>query len=276
MPSASQAIFAVWSPPIPLTCALLLTAAIYTRGFYAIRKTRPALFTTWRPFAFHMGLAVIWIAIASPLDGFADALLSAHMVEHLLLMSIVAPLLLLGYPQVPLIRGLPRPVRISLLGPLLRLTPLRRLAHLLTTPLIAWLAMNLTLLAWHIPAAYDFALEHAHWHQFEHACFLATSLLFWFPLLLPWPSRNHFHGWIMILYLVSADIINTILAAFLAFCDRPVYLYYVRQPNPFHIAPLADQVAGAAFMWVVGSFIFLLPALYLTVRLMESNKKHRP
>lgn len=276
MPPEYQATFADWSPPAPLTSALLLTAAIYTRGFHAIRKTRPTLLPVWRLLAFLTGIATIWVAIASPLDSFADALLSAHMIEHLLLMSIVPPLLLLGYPVVPLLRGLPRPIRIHILGPLIRFTPLRRFARLLTTPLIAWLLMNIALLAWHIPAAYDFALEHEHWHQFEHACFLVASLLFWFPIVLPWPARKYHYGWLIILYLVSADIINTILAAFLAFCDRPVYPYYVRQPNPFHIAPLADQIAGAAFMWVVGSFVFLLPALYLTVRLMESNKKHRP
>jgi putative membrane protein len=77
----------------------------------------------------------------------------------------------------------------------------------------------------------------------------------------------------MLLYLVSADIVNTILAAFLAFCDRPVYSYYPQRPNLFHIDPLADQITGAAFMWVAGSAIFLLPALYITFRLMEQHKK---
>ena len=273
MPPEYRAVFAEWSPPAVLTASLLLCAILYTRGWFAIRKTRSSLFPAWRLGAFLAGLAVLWLAIASPLDGFADALLSAHMVEHLLLMSLVPPLLLLGYPAVPLLRGLPRVVRIHLLGPLLRSRQLRALGHLLTTPIVAWLAMNFVLLAWHVPAAYDFALEHEHWHQFEHACFLGSSLLFWFPVILPWPSRRHQRGWGMLLYLVSADVVNTILAAFLAFCDRPVYSYYLRQPNPFHIDPLADQVAGAAFMWVVGSAIFLLPALYLTVRLMDRNQR---
>ncbi len=133
------------------------------------------------------GLAIIWLAIASPLDGFADALLSAHMVEHLLLMSFVPPLLLLGYPVVPLLRGLPRGVPFTCSG----LHPHNGFAPrpLLVTPLVAWLAMNLVFLAWHMPAAYDFALEHEHWHEFEHACFLGTSILFWWPLIRPWPTR---------------------------------------------------------------------------------------
>src|ERR1700682_5383216 len=125
MPSAYRDIFADWSPPIVLTGALILCGVIYVRGWFAIRKTRPVQFPWWRPGVFLLGLAVIWVAIASPLDGFADELLSAHMVEHLLLMSFAPPLLLLGYPVVPMLRGLPRVLRIYVFGPLIRSKMLR-------------------------------------------------------------------------------------------------------------------------------------------------------
>src|SRR5277367_973000 len=139
---AAQAIFADWSLPLWLTLAIALTAAIYLRGWIAIRRTRPTQFTGMHLASFLSGLAILWLSIASPLDGFADALLSAHMVEHLLLMSFAPPLLLLGYPVVPLLRGLPRGVTVRLFGPLIRLEALRRVGHFLTTPLVAWLAMN--------------------------------------------------------------------------------------------------------------------------------------
>ena len=275
MPPEYRAIFDDWSPPLFLTTALLITAALYTRGWYAIRKTRTTLFPTWRLVTFNLGIATIWLSIASPMDGFADALLSAHMVEHLLLMSFVPPLLLLGYPQVPLLRGLPHLFTVRILAPFLRIKWLRTLGHFLTKPVVAWLAMNLTFLAWHIPAAYDFALEHEHWHEFEHICFLATSILFWWPLIRPWPTTSRYPGWIMLPYLVAADIVNTALSAFLAFCDRPVYSYYLREPNPFHIAPLADQVTGAVIMWIIGSLVFLIPALFITVRLLQQESRAR-
>jgi cytochrome c oxidase assembly factor CtaG len=271
MPPASQTIFDDWSPPVFLTAMVVLSAVVYTRGWFAIRKTRPAQFSLWRLSAFFFGLAIIWLAIASPLDGFADALLSAHMVEHLLLMSFVPPLLLLGSPQVPLLRGLPRVLTVSLLGPLLRLKALRTLGRFLTTPVVAWLAMNLFFLCWHVPAAYDFALEHERWHYFEHICFLGSSIFFWWPLIRPWPTSARYPGWYMLLYLVGADIVNTVLSAFLAFCDRPVYSYYLRRPNPFDIAPMADQVVGAVIMWVVGSTVFLIPAIFITVRLLQQE-----
>jgi cytochrome c oxidase assembly factor CtaG len=274
MPAAYRDIFAEWSPPIVLTGMLILCGVLYARGWFAIRKTRPVQFPWWRLGSFLLGLAVIWVAIASPLDGFADALLSAHMVEHLLLMSFAPPLLLLGYPVVPLLRGLPRWGRIYFFGPLLRMRMLRNLSHILVAPLIAWLAMNLAFLGWHVPAAYDFALEHERWHEFEHLCFLGTSILFWWPVIHPWPARRSFAGWYLLLYLMMADIVNTVLSAFLAFCDRPVYSYYLREPNAFHISPLSDQRAGAVVMWVIGSVIFLVPAIVLTFRLVQSRERH--
>ena len=104
-----------------LTIVVVLSGWIYLRGWFAIRKTRAAQFTLMRLSCFLLGLAVLWIAIASPLDDFADASLSAHMVQHLLLMSAVPPLLLLGWPVVPLLRGLPAWILRPVLGPLLRL-----------------------------------------------------------------------------------------------------------------------------------------------------------
>jgi putative membrane protein len=275
MPPEYRAIFDDWSPPIFLTTAILLTAILYTRGWFAIRKTRPALFPAWRLGAFLLGLTIIWLAIGSPLDGFADALLSAHMVEHLLLMSFVPPLLLLGYPAVPLLRGLPRPFVRTLLRPLLRAKGLRTLGHFLVRPWVAWLAMNLIFLGWHVPSAYDFALEHEHWHEFEHLCFLGSSILFWWPLIRPWPTNARYPGWYMLPYLVAADIVNTALSAFLAFCDRPIYSYYVEQPNPFHISPQTDQVTGAVIMWVIGSMVFLIPAVFVTIKLLQQETRPR-
>jgi cytochrome c oxidase assembly factor CtaG len=267
MSNAVHDILADWSLPIWLTLSILISAAIYLRGWLAIRKTRPVQFSGLRMASFFVGLAVLWLAIGSPMDGLADALLSAHMVEHLLLMSVVPPLLLWGLPVVPLLRGLPVLLRRSIVGPLLRVSWLRRFAHWLTTPVVAWLAMNVAFLGWHVPAAYDFALEHENWHAFEHLCFLFSSILFWWCIVQPWPARKHRLGWGILLYLVSADIVNTMLSAFLAFCGRPVYTYYLNHANPFQVSLLDDQVLGAVIMWVLGSLVFLVPAVILTLRL---------
>jgi cytochrome c oxidase assembly factor CtaG len=273
MSEAVRSIFAQWSLPPWLTLAAVFAAAIYTRGWLALRKTRPVQFDKTRLASFLAGLALLWIVTASPLDGFADALFSVHMVEHLLLMSAIPMLLLYAHPAVPLLRGLPGPARRWIAAPLLRLSALRTLGHWLVTPAVAWLAMNLAYLAWHVPAAYDLALENETWHGIEHACFLFTSLLFWWYILEPWPARRRTHDWGAILALALSDIVMTLLSGFLTFCDRPIYPYYVDHPNPFHIPVLQDQVLGAVLMWVLGSFAFLVPAIAIVVRLLGPSRQ---
>ena len=266
-----QAIFAAWSPPLGVTVGVILLSAIYIRGWKAIRKTRPGYFDGWRLLCFLSGMIVLWLAIASPIDGFADVLLSAHMVQHFLLMSAVPPLLLLGAPVVPMLRGLPRWAVRGFFGPLIAWRWMRRLGDFLTAPVVAWLLFNLVFLAWHLPKAYDFALRHEDVHDFEHICFLVTALLFWYVVLHPWPSRLRSNNWMVLLYLLSADIVNTALSAFLAFCNRPIYSFYVATSNPFQITPMADQVAAGVIMWVLNSTVFLVPAMLLTVQLAGSG-----
>jgi len=273
MSDAVSDIFRDWTLPLWLTLSIAVTGAVYVRGFFAIRRTRPRKFGAMRLLSFLSGLAVLWMAIGSPMDGFADALLSAHMVEHLLLMSAVPPLLLFGLPIVPLLRGLPCWMTRAVAGPLIRMDWLRRFFHWLTTPVVAWLAMNAAFLGWHVPAAYDFALEHEGWHAVEHLCFLGTSLLFWHCIMRPWPAKAERRNWGILIFLISADVVNTLLSAFLAFCNRPVYRFYLENPNPFQVSPLEDQVLGAVIMWVLGSFAFLIPAVVITMRLLGGERE---
>jgi putative membrane protein len=267
MSGAVRDIFADWKLPIGLTLSIVLTALVYVRGWFELRKTRLAQFNAERLASFLCGLLLLWIVIASPMDGFADALLTAHMIEHLLLMSAIPMLLLYGLPVVPLLRGLPRPVLRWIVGPLVRVVALRRFAAWLVAPAVAWLGMNVAYLAWHVPAAYNYALENETVHGVEHLCFLFTSLLFWWYIFRPWPAKQRPDDWGMLVYLALGDVVMTMLSAFLAFCERPVYSYYVQHPNPFGISVLDDQVLGAVVMWVLGSFAYLVPAMVITFRL---------
>jgi putative membrane protein len=271
MPDAVQEILKEWSFPVWLTVSVSLSAFVYLRGYLAIRKTRSTLFTGARLASFLAGLILLWLALGPPMDDFADALLSAHMVEHLLLMSAVPPLLLYGLPVVPMLRGLPVPFRTYVVSPLLRLSSLRAFGRWIVNPVVAWITMNLTFLVWHIPSAYDAALRNEVWHVVEHLCFLATSLLFWWCILRPWPTAANRPNWGILIYLISADLVNTLLSAFLAFCNRPVYSYYADRANAFGVSPLEDQVLGAAIMWVIGSLAFLIPALVITVDLLRPS-----
>jgi ferredoxin len=115
-------------------------------------------------------------------------------------------------------------------------------------------------IAWHIPGVYELALGNVFWHRAEHVCFLVTALLFWWPVIQPWPSRAVWPRWAMVPYLLIADLQNTALAAFLTFSERVLYPSYGSAPRISELSVLDDQAGAGAIMWVPGSMAFLLPA----------------
>jgi cytochrome c oxidase assembly factor CtaG/polyferredoxin len=270
----SQAAWSSWTFPFWATAGLIAAALLYLRGWRRIRRTRPRLFPGWRALCFLGGLLCLWIAIASPLDTLDGLLLVAHMTQHLILMSVAPPLLLLGAPAVPLLRALPRSALRDGLGPFFRAPLLHRVFRLLTHPVFAWLAMNIAYLVWHVPAPYELALRSPGWHEVEHACFLGTSLLFWFPVIQPWPSVHRGSRWAMLPYLVGADLVNTALAASLTFSGRVIYPSYAAGPRVFGLSALGDQVAAGALMWVVGSIFYLVPLVMIAIHLL-APQSHR-
>jgi cytochrome c oxidase assembly factor CtaG len=217
------------------------------------------------------GIAALLIAVASPLDTFSDSLLFMHMAQHYVLMSIAPPLIVFGAPLVPLLRGLPRWIIRKPLRPLFRGHLLAAIGRFLTRPRVAWLAMNAAYVLWHTPRAYEFALSSENWHNFEHACFFFTNLMFWWPIIRPWPSRPLPSRWVLIPYLLLADIVNTGVSAFLCFAGRVLYPSYDAVVRPLGLSALNDQVAAGAFMWVCGSTVYLIPAIIIVARLLSPD-----
>jgi putative membrane protein len=260
-----------WDIPPGITCALVAIGLVYVRGWLALRRTRPNTLRAWRLWSFLAGLCAIFLAVSSPLDTYSEALLFMHMAQHFVLMSVAPPLVVLGCPLVPMLRGLPRPVVRKIVGPFLRSPFVPRVRKLISQLPLVWLAMNVTYVGWHIPKAYEFALASESWHNFEHFCFFATSALFWWPIVQPWPAR-HRPTWIIIPYLLTADFVNTGLSAFLCFSGRLIYPSYALVDRPFGLDALKDQIAAGAFMWVFGSLVFLIPAIYLTARLLANGR----
>ncbi len=267
--SLQQALLTSWSFPAGTAVAILATGVVYVRGFFKIRKTRPGRFPRRRLYFFLSGLGSLWIALTSPLDLLNESLLVIHMTQHLMLMSVVPPLLLLGAPAVPLLRGLPRFVVRRWMGPLFRSRALRQGMKFVTHPVFAWLAMNIAFLGWHVPWAYELALRSEEWHTVEHSTFLVTSLLFWFPIIQPWPSGGRWSRWALLPYLLTADVVNTGLSAFLTFSGRLLYTSYAATTEVFGISALSDQAAAGALMWVLGSVFYLVPMVFITMRLLS-------
>ena len=255
-----------WSlPPAPLI-TLSIALVLYLRGWRAARATRGLELPVWRAACFVAGVVLLWIALASPIDAMDDYLLAAHMIQHFILMSIAPPLIVLGAPVVPLLRGVPRVLIRRWLRPLFRAGWLRAVVHTVTHPVFAWIAMNVAYLGWHVPGAFELTFRSEWIHDFEHVCFFATSLVFWWVVLAPWPARARWPRWAMIPYLLSADILNTVLSATLAFSGRVLYPSYAAAPRVCSLTPLKDQVAAGAEMWVLNSLVFLIPAVAIAAK----------
>jgi putative membrane protein len=255
---------------------MVLAWLVYFRGWRLARRTRPSELPTWRAVCFLLGIASLWLAIASPINALDDLLLTAHMTQHLLLMSVAPPLLVLGAPTVPLLRGLPLSLRRSIVHPLLRAKWARRTARILTHPAFGWLSMNVAYVAWHFPATFELALRSEAWHNVEHLCFFSTSLAFWWTVVQPWPSQPVWPRWAVIPYLLTADLVNTAVSASLAFSGRVLYPTYGRAPRVSNFSALKDQIAAGAGMWVIGSLIFLVAAVPILFKLLSpSYQAHR-
>ena len=268
-----HAALASWAIPWIPTLAIVITALTYLRGWYLLRCAGFPLLPSWRVGAFLAGLTSLWVALAGPMDVFNSWLLTAHMVQHMILMMIAPPLVLLGNPLIPLLRGMPIFAAREFAGPLLNWRPAQRLGRLLTHPVFALVLMGVVMLGWHVPAAYELAVRSSGWHQFEHACFLVASLIFWWPVIEPWPSHSPWPRWAMVPYLVVADLQNTVLSATLVFADRVIYPSYTNAPPVFSLSPHQDQAAAGAIMWVIGSLAFLVPAMLIAAQCLSRRSE---
>lgn len=263
------AAFRSWQFPAWPIAALTGTAIVYARGWRSLHRQMPQRFGAARLVAFLTALVAVFLAVASPLDAFAGLLLQVHMAQHLLLLMIAPPLLWLGAPALPLLRGLPQHVAKAGLGPFLAWPRLQQAMRALAHPLVSWTVFTATVVGWHLPGPYQLALRSPAWHQTEHATFLAAGLLFWWPIVQPWPSRPVWPRWTMIPYLLLADVQNTALSAFFAFSDRVIYPTYAAVPRLWGVTPLDDQASAGALMWVPGSIVFLVPVALIVNQLLS-------
>ena len=256
-----------WAGPAVVMASLSAEGLIYFAGWRQYRRALPARYDGSRLAAFLGGLGCLYVAIASPLDEAADASLSAHMVQHLLLLTVAPVLLLLGDPLLPLLRGLPESVRRAVVAPL-RWRSLRRALLVLTHPLVALLLSSAVLWGWHSPTLFQLALRVPAIHAVEHASFLVVGILFWYPVVQPWPSRPRWPSGAMIPYLLIADVQNTLLAAVLTFSDRVLYPFYQMHSGVAEATARDDQVLAGVIMWVPMSLAYLVPAVMITARLL--------
>lgn len=258
-----------WSfDPLPLV-GIIATAAAY---IWAVRRVNSAHPTNrqppYRTWLFLAGLAALGVALLSPIEAYEGSLFSVHMVQHMLLELVAAPLLLAGAPITLTLRVARPSVRRWLLAVLQS-----RVVHVISFPVVAWVLFAAVNWGWHFSVLYDQALENQALHYFQHATFLAAALLFWWPVVGADPSPWRLPHPVRLLYLFLAMPQNSFLGVALMSAPTVLYPHYVTNLRDWGLSPLDDQALGGVIMWVVGDLCFLAAMMVMVVLWMRHEDR---
>lgn len=233
-----------WEPSVVVGCAGLLVAYAAAARFK---------FST-RAWSYLAGVIVLLLALVSPLEALSDIyLFSAHMLQHILLILVVPPLLLLGIPK-------------EMAQKALRYPYVQRAEAVLSKPVLAWSLGVGVMWLWHWPPLYNAALANEHIHVLEHLSFLVGATIFWWPVVSP-IEELRLPPLLAVVYTFGACSAHTVLAIILTFAPLGHYPAYINPPDPYGIlpiirgewglTPLEDQQWGGLLMWVPACLVYL-------------------
>jgi putative membrane protein len=272
----AEAALAAWRVPWWSSFFLAGATALYLRGFIRVHQQMPLRFPLSRLVFYLAGSATLAIALISPLEALDDSLLITHMLQHLMLILIATPLMLLGAPQIPMVRAVPPALAKRTIGVIAKSRTCRRMFDSITHPVGALVLYSLVMLGWHLPGPFQIALRSDGWHIAEHGCFIVAGACFWYPIVQPWPAVERCSRWALVPYLVVADAENSVLGAFMVFSGRLLYPYYAEVPRVAGVSAITDQIVAGAIMWVPGSILLLLPAVVIVIRSLEPGGLAQP
>ncbi|MBA2667007.1 MAG: cytochrome c oxidase assembly protein [Trueperaceae bacterium] len=267
-----------WNLDPLLIGGLLLAAACYARGVAVVwrRGGTGALVSRLRVASFALGLYVLALALVSPLDALAHLLFSAHMVQHVLLMLVAAPLLVLGAPLLPLLWALPRGARLAVIGAWSARPALRAGWHACTGPVVVWSVLATTLWLWHLPAFYQVAVTDRTVHVFEHASMLTASFLFWWVVLQPVGPRR-IDGGTAVLLVFATKVQSATLGALITFVPAPLYPVYEGSAAVWGMTLMQDQQLAGLVMGTVSGLVFLAVGAWLFLTWLGTiERRSRP
>ena len=246
-----------WTLDLPVIVPSVVAGLLYARG---LRRwpDRSREHSMWQAALYYGGLVTIVLSLVSPIDALGAHHFFMHMVQHVLFLMLGLPVVLLGAPTTPVLRGLPRWVRLGAVAGLAGDPLLRAVWRGLTQPLVAFGLFTGTLWAWHLaPGWYDAAVRDDNIHYVEHLTFGATAWLFWWNVIDPAPLRASMGYLLRIVYLIAAGTAESVLAAFITLAEKPFYAAYIEARPIVAISTIDDQQLGGLIMWVPGQLLNL-------------------
>jgi len=258
-PLSPHDLWSAWNIEPSILIPIALTALIYSWGMRNVwQRAGAGHGINKRHYSSFLGaLLALFVAFVSPLDALSDVLFSAHMVQHLILILVAAPLLVMSDFPLAFLWALPRYWAQRLGHRLKQSQTLSRTWQVLSSPVFAWLLFAIAFWVWHASTLYEAALQNEAIHTLEHLGYLITAMLFWWVLLKP-TRQKHLHYGMAIPYLFTTILHSGILGALMTFTSRPWYPYYVSLVTLWGITPLQDQQLAGLIMWLPGGFVFTL------------------
>lgn len=283
-----KAALSSWDWRLEVIIPLTILGLLFVRGWWRLRaRTKPAdskagrvpanrLGALWRPVSYIAGLLVIGLALVSPIDVLVQQLFFVHMIQHLLLIMLAPPLLLLPNPMPFLLWGLPntlrRPIGRAIGSVLNKQSRTGSLIRSATTPGVIYLLFVIVVFGWHDPNLYNAALRSDFVHDVEHITFFLSGMLFWWQVIGAGPVIHKQFGQIgRIAFSLAAIPPNMVLGIVLAFTPTVIYTFYNDVPRLLNMSPLADQQLSGMIMWIPGSMMYLIAALILIAGLLKDE-----
>lgn len=239
-----------WGGDVSVVAVVIILEVLYLLSVGPLRARFPGSsdVPTRRIVLFTVGLWSIFFALYSPLDPLSDYyLFSAHMIQHLFLVLVGPPLMLLGVPG-------------WMLRPVLQVPGVYGVAKVLTFPVLAALLFNVVFAIWHVPAVYEAGLNSLAIHIIQHVTFIATGLIMWWPVLSPMKELPRLPYAGQVLYMFILSIPPAIVGALITFADGILYETYAKAPEIWGISTQADQQIGGVIMKLPGFLIFVTAA----------------
>lgn len=291
MDPVTEAILRSWDWRIEVIIVLALAGIFYLRGWWRLRRRTRGheryqgyrrnpwrLTAVWRPISYLAGLLLIALALLSPVDVLSQQLFFMHMIQHLFLMMLAPPLILIASPLPFMLWGLPDRWRLGVGGligrALHRDSRSRRFLRTATNPGLVWLIWVIVLVGWHDPTLYNLALEVEWVHDLEHITFFLASMLLYWHITGAGPRIHKQFGLMgRVALTVAAIPANMLLGVALALATSVIYAHYLNVPRIWGIDALTDQQISGFIMWVPGSMMHIVAALILVYRILDKEEQ---
>lgn len=278
-----------WDLRLEVIIILAAAGIIYSRGWWRLRVRTAArraigqagnrwqARAMWRPVVYILGLLLLAVALMSPIDVLSAQMFTMHMIQHLFLVMIVPPLLLLANPLPFMLWGLPKKARLAGGRLFSRRSAFRQVLQKVTGPGVVWLAFVVVYWGWHDPNAYEWALRSGLAHDLEHITFFLVAMLFWWHIVGAGPKIHRpLSAFVRAGYALSAIPVNMLAGIAFVFANEPVYPYYKAMPRLWGLSVMEDQLIAGLIMWVPGSMMFIVAALVIVARWLQTEAEKPP